>query len=192
MRHLLAGITLFLCLTVSSLQASWTDWSPKIAKAEIGQSRQDIQEVMGEFTSKNWSQFREEYACRLGFLGEVPADIWLVDAKTLETEGGQTYVIAIYSKDGRLVDLLRFRAAMFLAPMRAGEYTKRLASIKKGMNADDIYRLLGQEMPFLYSRDEKTKKWKVTLSYPGVGSSFWSYSVDAATGEVLETHAHAD
>lgn len=186
MRRLFNGVTLLLCLATSSALASPPDWRTKIAGVKMGQSRKEVQKAMGEFKVEDWNAFVELYADRLGFLGGVPTDIWLVDATTLNTVGGKTYVIAIYSKDNGLRDLLTFRPQMYLHPILEGEYARRLESIKMGMNIDDIYRLLGKDTPYRYFRDDKTRKWKVEFHYEGVHEFAWLFTADAATGDILK------
>lgn len=185
MRQPIIGMTLFMCLTAFSLWATPEGWWSKTKEVKIGDSQQEVQKVMNGFKVENSSQFLKLHE-RLGFLGGFTTDVWLVDAETVYTKSGETYVIAVYSKDGKVLDLLCFIATSHIYPILEGEYIKRLQSIKNGMNVDDIYRLVGQEKPYQYVRDTKTNKWIVRFDYQGIGRSLWSYNVDAATGEITE------
>lgn len=181
---ILAGAVAFALPSLASTNDLWS----KVSNTKVGQSRQDVREIMKEYKTQAWNELTTSFNVRLGFLAGVEADAWLVDASTLDTEGGRTYIIAIYSKNETLIDFLVFRAAAQLRPILTGEYAKRLESITTAMNVDDIYRLLGQEKPYRYYRDGGTKKWRVELVYQGVGKDMWVYVADAATGAILETH----
>jgi hypothetical protein len=98
--------------------------------------------------------------------------------------------LAVFSPDGGLTDLLRFEPQDRVFPLVRGTYAQRLASIKKGMSVDELYRLVGEAMPYRYRRDTRGK-WLVEFSYQGAGPDFWIYEADAATGAILSVHLSA-
>ena len=176
------GLTV-LHLFVGCAIAAERDWWGVVDAIQVGNAEQDVRKTMEHYKEETWQQFTNGYHRRLRFLHGQRAVVWLVDASTLDTEGGKTYVIAVFSTDKKLTDLLHFRAALHLRPLVRGSYAQRLESIKKGMSVEDLYRLLGEDMPCRYYRD-KGGTWKVEFSYQGAGPDFWIYEADAATGTI--------
>ena len=167
-----------------------TEWWSVVSDVKVGQSEEQVRKTMDRYKERSWSSLSNLFARRLNFLSGQKVAVWFVDASTLHTEGGESYVIGVFSDDKKLTDLLHFRAALHLRPILRGTYAQRLESIKKGTNVDDLYRLLGEEMPYQYYRD-KTGRWLVHFSYQGVGPDFWIYEADAASGTIVIVHVSA-
>ena len=186
-RRIIAGCLLALLGNLALAQAfgAGSDWWSAASKSKVGDTEESVRKNMEDYKEQSWESLtgysRER---RLPFLSGQRVRIWLVDAKTLVTEGGESYVIGVFSDEKKLTDLLHFRVAMHWRPIIRGTYAERLASVKKGMGVEEMYRLLGEAMPYRYYRD-KTGKWLIHFSYQGAGPDFWGYDVDAASGTIV-------
>lgn len=178
-------ITFALHLLIGSGFGAVREWAGVVRDIKVGRDEQQVRKAMDRYKQENWQSFTNSYHRRLGFLHGQRATAWLLDASTLDTEGGETYIIGVFSEDKKLTDLLCFKAALDLRPIVRGTYAQRLESIKKGMTVDDIYRLLGEEMPFRYYRD-KPGGWTIEFSYQGTGPDFWIYEADAGSGIITK------
>ena len=189
-RRIFVGCVLALLVSLALARAfgAASDWWSITSKLKVGDTEDVVRRTMADYKEQSWKSLTNHSSeRRLQFLFGQQVRVWLVDAKTLETEGGESYVIGVFSNEKKLTDLLHFRAAMHLRPIIRGTYAERLSSIKKGMSVDEMYRLLGEAMPYRYHRD-KTGKWLINFSYQGAGSDFWIYDVDAASGTIVGAH----
>ena len=166
--------------------ARTAEWYNRVTAIRLGSSENDVRSAMEAFTERKWKPLSDLYRRRLDFLAGQRILVWVVDQSTVQTEGGETYVLATFSPENGLTDLLTFRPALHLRPLVRSIYAERLESIRKGMSVDDIYRLLGEELPYRYYRDD-TGRWMIHFSYQGVGPDFWIYEADAATGTIVDT-----
>lgn len=92
--------------------------------------------------------------------------------------GWPMYVFGTFSEDGKLIDLVGSHFG-YTDPLVPGTYATRVASLKKGMNVTEMFKLVGRQNP---TYREKDGKWIVEFSYNGYPGQFYHVEADAATG----------
>jgi len=173
---LFAIIIMLLCPALA--QCASEDWRQIARDIKLGDSRQNLENALRQFEPVTWNSLTNHY--RLRFLGSERILAWRTGPLRQVGEG---YILAVFSADGALTDLLRFEPQVRVFPLTRGTYAERLGSVKKGMNVDEVYRLVGETMPYRYRRDANGK-WLVEFSYQGAGPDFYIYEADAATGTI--------
>jgi hypothetical protein len=177
---LLAALSLLFCARLT--HAATPEWWQATRDIKIGDSRQKVDASLRQFETVTWSSLTNHF--RLDFLRAERVSAWLAGPIRQVGEG---YILGVFAADGKLTDLLRFEPQARVFPLVRGTYAQRLASIKKGMSVDELYRLVGEAMPYRYRRDAGGK-WVIEFSYQGAGPDFWLYDADAATGKILSVH----
>ena len=175
--NLIAAASLLFCAPL--VQAATNDWWKATRDIKYGDPRQKVEASLRQFETNSWSSLTNHF--RLDFLRGENVSAWLTGPQRRVEEG---YVLAVFSTDGKLTDLLRFEPQARVFPLVQGTYAQRLASIKKGMRVDELYRLVGETSPYRYRRDSGGR-WLILFSYQGAGPDFWIYEADAATGTIL-------
>jgi hypothetical protein len=184
--HLLSFFAAFNLLFYAPFaQAEADGWWQATRDIKLGDSRQKMEAALRKFETVSWSSLTNHF--RLDFLRGERVSAWLTGSLRQAEEG---YVLAVFSTDGKLTDLLRFEPQGRVFPLVRGTYAQRLASIKKDMSVDDLYQLVGEAMPYRYHRDSGGR-WLVEFSYQGAGPDFWIYEADATTGKILSVHVSA-
>jgi hypothetical protein len=177
---------------VTSAFSSTTNWFEVTKDIKVGSPEEVVRKTMERYQQESWQTFTNSYSQFARCLGGEKTAIWAVDVPDWPTKGetDHFYIIAVFSEENKLSDLLTFKLPIGFSPLVEGTYAQRLKSIKVGMNVDDIYRLLGEKSPIRYYRDE-SKRWMVEFLYSGSSSStVVEYQVDAATGVVKATLGH--
>jgi hypothetical protein len=168
---------------------SATTWFQVTKDIKVGTSEEEVRKTMDQFKQESWQTFTNSYSQFAQCLVVGKTAIWAVDVPDWPAKGvtDNFYIIATFSEENKLSDLLKFELPIGFTPLVKGSYAQRLESIKAGMNVDDIYRLLGEKLPFRYYRDE-SKRWMVELIYSGSSEgTVVMYQADAATGEIKAT-----
>lgn len=156
-----------------------SEWFQTARRVTVGDTRKQVEVALQQFKLVDWNSLTNHQ--RLDFLRGQRCSAWLTGLPRHESEG---YVVAVFSAANTLTDLLRFEPQDRVFPLVKGTYAERLRSIKKGMNVDELYRLIGATMPYSYFRDT-SGKWRVRFSYQGFGPDFWGFDADAASGTIL-------
>lgn len=111
--------------------------------------------------------------------------VWTDDKK--DERGWPLHVIGMFSKEGKLEDLLASHGGNRDALVN-GLYSHNVESLKKGMTVEEMYRLVGQNNPEYFKNDEG--KWIVRFDYRAFGGRFFDVTADAATGVILAAGDH--
>jgi hypothetical protein len=173
-------------LVAASAFCATTNWYQLTRDMKVGTPEEVVRKALDIYKQESWQTFTNSYRLFAQCLVEGKTAIWRVDANDMPIKGikDHFYIIAVFSDDNKLSDLVRFQLPIGFTPCIQGIYTQRLNSIKAGMNVDDIYRLLGEKFPMRYYRDQ-SKRWTVEFSYSGSSSEMTvTFVADAATGEI--------
>ena len=176
-------------IIVASAFSSTTNWFEVTKDIKVGSPEEVVRKTMEQYKQESWQTFTNSYSQFAQCLRGEKIVIWAVDIPDWPTKGVTDHfcIIAVFSEEKKLSDLLTFKLPIGFSPLVEGTYSQRLKSIKVGMNVDDIYRLLGEKLPFRYYRDE-SKRWMVAFYYSGSSSStVVEYQADAATGIINAT-----
>jgi hypothetical protein len=176
-------------IIVMSAFGSTTNWFDATKDIKVGSPEEVVRKTMERYKSESWQTFTNSYSQFAQCLVVGKTAIWVMDVPDWPTKGmtNHFYIIALFSEENKLSDLLKFELPIGFTPLVKGTYAQRLESIKVGMNVDDIYRLLGEKIPMRYYRDE-SKCWMVELMYSGSSEgSLVDYQADAATGVIKAT-----
>jgi len=137
-------ISLFACITPLSAQTEYLRYLDTTRNLKVGDSERQVETTLQRFDTESWSSLTNLYPRRLQFLAGQRVLAWLTHPKRQVGEG---YILAVFSADGKLSDLLRFEPQLRIFPLVRGPHAQRLASIKKGMSIDDMYRHIGEVAP---------------------------------------------
>ena len=173
-------------IIVTPPSGSRTNWFDVIKDFKVGSPEKVVRKTMERFKLENWQTFTNSYNQFSQCLDAEKTAIWAVDVPDWPSKGmtEHIYIIAVFSDENKLSDLLDFQLPIGFTPLVKGAYSQRLESIKVGMNVDDIYRLLGEKIPMRYYRDE-SKRWMVEFYYSGSSEGVVEvYTADAATGVI--------
>ena len=173
-------------IIVTSAFGSTTNWFDVTEDIKVGSPEEAVRKSMDRYKQESWQTFTNSYSQFAQCLVVGKTAIWAVDVPDWPTKGAtdHLYIIAVFSEENKLSDLLRFKLPIGFTPLVEGAYAQRLESIKAGMNVDDIYRLLGEKLPSRYYRDE-AKRWMVEFFYSGSSEcTVVRYQADAATGVI--------
>ena len=180
------AIVLVFQIIVTSAFGTTTNWFNVTKDIKVGSPEGEVRKTMERYKQESWQTFTNSYSQFAQCLVAGKTAIWAVDVPDWPTKGetNHFYIIAAFSEENRLSDLVKFELPIGFSPLVKGTYTKRLESIKDGMNVDEIYRLLGEKIPMRYYRDQ-SQRWMVDFYYSGSSSSATvMYRVDAATGVI--------
>lgn len=179
---------------VSPLDAGADD--PSVAargKCKLGDSLAQCREALAlrELSAdetqkliKEWP-FDRTFPFLIPILKESRLVVW-TDGK--KNEGGwPLHVFAVFSKQGKLEDLLASHGGNRDALVN-GLYSRNVESLKKGMTVDEMYRLVGQNHAEYIKNSEG--KWIVEFVYDAFGGRFFGVTADAATGVILDAGDH--
>ena len=173
-------------IIMTPASGSRTNWFDVTKDIKVGSPEKVVRKTMERFKLENWQTFTNSYNQFSQCLDAEKTAIWAVDVPDWPSKGmtNHIYIIAVFSDENKLSDLLKFQLPIGFTPLVQGTYSQRLESIKVGMNVDDIYRLLGEKIPMRYYRDE-SKRWMVEFYYTGSSESVEVvYKADAATGVI--------
>lgn len=175
-------------IIVISAFGSTTNWFDVTKDIKVGSPEEVVRKTMERYKPESWQTFTNSNSQFAQCLSGEETSIWAVDVPNWPTKGvtDHFYIIAVFSEQNKLSDLLTFKLPIGFTPLIEGTYAQRLKSVKVGMNVDDIYRLLGEKSPIRYYRD-KSKRWMVEFSYSSSSASTMEYQADAATGVIKAT-----
>ncbi len=119
-----AAFSLLFCAPFA--QAETNQWWQATRDIKLVDSRQKVEAALHKFETVNWGSLTNHF--RLDFLRAERVSAWLTGPLRQVEEG---YVLAVFSGDGKLTDLLRFEPQDRVIPLVHGAYAQRLASIKR-------------------------------------------------------------
>lgn len=159
-------------------------WYNRMTTLESGTSEKEVRKVMQPYAELKAEVLIKSWHERLGFLTEPRMEAWVVAQEEVGGTVVDVCVLAVFSPEGHLEDLLSFQPRMYLKPLIAGTYDKKLRSIQKGMSLNEVFMQVGEQIPGSYYKNEDGK-WIVMFDYPGNGPDAWIYEVDAGIGVVV-------